>query len=84
MWSHEQNLKNPNYFDPATMGCHHLHLVEDLGTIFSSPRQEYLVFLEECRTREEFLRSMYKLMRSLAISDNLAPSHEHGGGSSEL
>ena len=27
---------------------------------------------------------MYELMRSVAISDILAPSHEHGGGSSEL
>ena len=35
--------KSTNYFDPATMGYHHLHPVEDLGTMFSSPSQEHLV-----------------------------------------
>ena len=35
--------KSTNYFDPATMGYHHLHLVEDLRMMFSSPHQEYLV-----------------------------------------
>ena len=35
--------KSTNYFDPATMGYHHLHPVEDLGTMFSSPRQEHRV-----------------------------------------
>ena len=32
-----------NYSDPATRGYYHLHLVEDLGAIFSSPGQEYLL-----------------------------------------
>ena len=32
-----------NYCDPANRGYYHLHLVEDLGAIFSSPSQEYLV-----------------------------------------
>ena len=35
--------KSTNYFDPATMDYHHLHVVEDLGTMFSSPSQEHLV-----------------------------------------
>ena len=35
--------KSTNYFDPATMGYHHLHPVEDLGMMFSSPSQEHLV-----------------------------------------
>ena len=35
--------KSMNYFDPATMGYHHLHVVEDLGTMFSSPSQKHLV-----------------------------------------
>ena len=44
--------KSMNYFDPATMGYHHLHLVEDLGTMFSSPRQEYLVFVKNVEEHE--------------------------------
>ena len=46
--------KSTNYFDPATMGYHHLHLVEDLGTMFSSPHQEYLVsvkYVDEHETK---------------------------------
>ena len=35
--------KSTNYCDLATWGYYHLHLVEDLGAIFSSPGQEYLV-----------------------------------------
>ena len=35
--------KSTNYCDPATMGYHHLCLVETLGAIFSSPGQDYLV-----------------------------------------
>ena len=35
--------KSTNYFDRATMGYHHLHVVEDLGTMFSSPSQEHIV-----------------------------------------
>ena len=35
--------KSTIYSDPATMGYHHLDVVEDLGTMFSSPSQEHLV-----------------------------------------
>ena len=44
--------KSTNYFDPATMGYHHLHLVEDLGTMFSSPCQEYLVSVKNVDEHE--------------------------------
>ena len=35
--------KSTNCFYPATMGYHHLHVVEDLGTMFSSHSQEHIV-----------------------------------------
>ena len=35
--------KSTDYCDPATRGYYHPHLVEDLGAIFSSPGQKYLV-----------------------------------------
>ena len=44
--------KSTNYFDLAIMGYHHLHLVEDLGTMFSSPRQEYLVSVKNVDKHE--------------------------------
>ena len=32
-----------NNYNAASMGYYYLHIVEDLGAIFSSPGQEYLV-----------------------------------------
>ena len=43
-WSKYENLKN--YCDPAVMGYHHLHLVDNDAAIFSSPGQEYLTCLK--------------------------------------
>ena len=42
-WSKSENLKN--YCDPATMGYHHLHLVDVDAVTFSSPGREYLICL---------------------------------------
>ena len=39
-----KNLKN--YCDPATMGYHHLHIVDDDAETFSSPGREYLTCLK--------------------------------------
>ena len=43
-WSKSANLKN--YCDSATMGYHHLHLVDDDALTFSSPGREYLISLK--------------------------------------
>ena len=44
--------KSTNYFELATMGYHHLHLVEDLGAMFSSPSQEHLVSVKNVDEHE--------------------------------
>ena len=46
-WSKSENLKN--YCDPATMGYHHLPLVNDAAATFSSLEREYLTCLKNTK-----------------------------------